>query len=264
MFLHDAVIPFHPKDSLTIDLCCRQLKNILGIKRIFLISWENPNISGTEFINENSLNLVPYNYIKSIWEKPERTIWNTGWIYQQLLKLAANTYISDLSDNYLICDSDIFFVNNPYKNIENSILPYSKNYLHTVHKVNVNSYRYIYKDLLKENPKSGFSFINHHMIFNKQKIIELQNTIENLQQKKWDYSIVDLLNFEHSFTNNKSFSEYDLYGNWIFSRYPNEIKEIILKVKDIDYIPTEHELNNCNHHDIISSQAWVRCSSNIL
>jgi hypothetical protein len=258
MVLHDVVIPFHAKDTSTISLCCQQLRNILDVKRIFLISWDNPNIENTEFINENDIDLVSYQYIKNIWENPERTVWNTGWIYQQLLKLSVSKYISDISNNFLVCDSDIFFTRNPYKNINDNVFPFCKTSINVDHK----PYIYIYKDLMKENPIAGFSFINHHMIFNKFKLNELHDHIEKHNNKRWDYAIVDLLNFEHSFPATKTFSEYDLYGNWMLSHYPDISEEIKIKFQELDEIPTT--LSNSTDVDIMSCQGWRRCSNDLL
>ena len=91
MILHDAIVPFHPKDRPTVEMCCSYLRNNMGIQRIFLITSENPNISNTHFINENTLtDIISLNEIKSRWESNYPKFSNrSGWIYQQILKLGA-------------------------------------------------------------------------------------------------------------------------------------------------------------------------------
>lgn len=254
MILNDAILPYHEKDRPTIEKCCNSLRDILNIKRIFLISKENPNIPNTNFIPEgNFTNIVDLNFIKDIWNNSgSQYAYRAGWIYQQLLKLSVDEIIKDLSMDFLVCDSDIIFLNNPYNKIKKNIFPYAKAYSGEYHE----PYRLNYNRLMKEETTSGFSFINHHMILNKKYLKKLKKLIEEKNNKQWDLSIIECLDL-NSFSD---FSEYDLYGNWMFKYNKKNIVEIELKIKDINYIPSEQDILNFKNSgiDILSSQAWAR------
>lgn len=254
MILTDCIIPFHEKDKDTIKYCCKSLFEILNIKRIFLIGKKDLNIKNTFYINEDSLkNIVNLKYITSLWEKKNNSFKNrSGWIYQQILKLSSNEIIQDISEDFLVCDSDIIFLKNPYKDINNFLFPYQQAYTKEYHK----PYRLNYEILMKEKPESGISFINHHMVFNKKYLNNLKKFIENKNNIRWDLAILNSLDY-NCFSN---FSEYDLYGNWIFKYEKEKMINIKLNIKDINNIATNEQIlkyKNKNY-DILSAQAWRR------
>lgn len=254
MIIKDAVIPFHVKDAPILKYGCDSLKYIMDIKNIYIIGNENPNIDGTIFINEKEIpNLISLYEIKSIWNsKNKKVAHRAGWLYQQFLKLAAPEYISNLNNNFLISDSDIVFVNNPYQSCYETVFPYAKAYTNEYH----SPYREQYFKLLKEDCTAGFSFINHQMVFNKKYLKELKNQIENMYQKNWYTSVMDTLNYdEHS-----NFSEYDLYGNWMVKYHTELCSEISINIVDYYRIPSSDDLMECKQKNIhiVSSQAWQR------
>ena len=254
MILKDVVIPFHPKDKATVELCCESLRNVMNVDRIFLLTSINPEIQNTTFINENEIpNLISLNEIQSRWKRTDSQFADrAGWIYQQLLKLGASQIIPDISSDFLISDSDVIFLNNPYVDVETGKFPYAEAYTGEYNE----SYRKNYQRLMKEPTESGFSFINHNMVFNKNNITDLKNFIEDKNNERWDLSIINALDF-HSFSD---FSEYDLYGNWMFKYKQNETQRINITIKDIRTIPNNNEINiakSQNYH-ILSSQAYNR------
>jgi hypothetical protein len=254
MILSDAVIPFHPKDRETVQMCCNSLRNVMGVSRIFLITSENPNIENTVFVNEKEItSIVSLNEIRTKWETTGSRFANrAGWIYQQLLKLGASQLIPDLSTDFLISDSDIIFLNNPYSHVENGIFPYSKAYSGEYNE----PYRKNYERLLKEPTESGFSFINHNMVFNKNNIQDLKKFIEDKNDERWDHAIISALDF-HSFSD---FSEYDLYGNWMFKYRKDRMQKVDIRIRDIKVVPNDREIQSAKSsgYHILSSQAWNR------
>ena len=255
MILHDAVIPFHPKDRPTVEICCSYLRETMGVRRIFLITSENPNIPNTIVINEQTLtNIISLDDIRKKWEEGGSKFSDrSGWIYQQLLKLGANEWIPDLQSDYLICDSDVMFLNNPYCETEQGKFPYDKAYTGEYHA----PYRSNYHALMKEQTESGFSFINHHMVFNKECVQELKRFIEQKNSMRWDIAILNSLDFDSSASN---FSEYDLYGNWMFKYKKDRLVNVPIRIKDINKVPSSDDLNVFRNEgfDILSSQAWNR------
>lgn len=254
MIIKDVVIPFHVKDAPILKYGCDSLKYIMNVENVYIIGNENPNIEGTVFIHENDIsNLITLEQIKSIWNlKNKKVAHRAGWLYQQFLKLAAPEYISNLHDNFLISDSDIIFVNNPYDICEETNFPYARAYTNEYHA----PYREHYSRLLKEECTAGFSFINHQMICNTKYLKELKNQIENIHNKIWYEAIMDTLNYDES----SNFSEYDLYGNWMIKNQNNVCSNINMSIIDYHYIPTVNDLIECkkNSVHIVSAQAWRR------
>jgi hypothetical protein len=242
--LTDAVVPFHPKDYSTLQLCLNGLKKI-GIERVFLIGSENPNLPGTYFINENEIqNIFPLRHLSYLTSR-------AGWIFQQIIKLGSDLWISDLDQNYLVCDSDIVFISNPYEEIEDCF-PYQEAYTKEYHL----PYRINYKKLMKEEPQAGFSFINHHMVFNKENISTIREHIEKQNKIRWDLAILQSIDFNTW----SGFSEYDLYGNWMFRHKKDQMKRVQMNIVDIERIPQEQDFQMCqqNQIHILSAQAWKR------
>lgn len=245
MKLKDAVVPFHPKDYPTLQLCLNGLKKI-GVERVFLIGSENPNFPGTYFINENELkDVFPLRHLVHMTSR-------AGWIFQQILKLGSDLWISDLNENYLVCDSDIIFIKNPYDQVEEDCFPYNKAYTTEYHL----PYRINYEKLMKEKPQAGFSFINHNMVFNRKIISEIRSHIERKNHKRWDLAILENIDFGSW----SDFSEYDLYGNWMFAHKQDKMKRVKMNIVDIERVPCDQDLKLCDENQIhiLSAQAWKR------
>ena len=253
MILKDAVITFHPKDKPTIELCCDSLRNVVNVDRIFLLSSIDPKIQNTIFINDNEIqNLVSLNEIQSRWEKTgSRITGRAGWIYKQLLNLAASQIIPDISSDFLISDSDIIFLKNPYVDVETGKFPYAKS-MYGVHAPYVENYQ----RLMKETVESGFSFIAHNIVFDKNNITDLKNFIEHQNNERWDLSILNSLDFHQA----SNFAEYDLYGNWMFKHKSIDLREVDMRILDVHVVPDNNLINdtkNLGFH-ILSAQAYNR------
>lgn len=253
MIIDDVIIPFHPKDTPTVKLCCESLKNVIGAKRIILISSQDPKIDGCEFINETSIdNLISLKDIKEVWaQKNQKLMSRSGWLYQQLLKLAVPDLIPDVSEDFLISDSDIVFLKNPYANIPQGVFPYSKAFTGEYHL----PYRKSYERLMKETTVSGFSFINHNMVVNKQTLNSLKKYIQDISKTSWDQAILNCIDFNEA----SCFSEYDLYGNWAFQKM--QCEQVQMNIAQINFVPTFehlHKISQLDYYHIVSSQEWQR------
>lgn len=253
MKIVDVVIPFHPKDLSTVKLCCFSLKNVVHVENIFLVSSINPHIEGTNFIDEKSVNsCMNLQEIFDIWNKKNvKLSARSGWLYQQFIKLSAPEIIKNISENFLVCDSDIFFLRNPYQNISDEVFPYANAFTGEYHI----PYKTAYSRLMNHEPPAGFSFINHNMVFNTNTLSSLKLYIENLHQKRWDHAIMDCISFSEA----SCFSEYDLYGNWAYQHMKHE--KVDMKIAQMNVVPTQQQLEYAKLHfpyHIISSQEWQR------
>ena len=145
-----------------------------------------------------------------------------GWWYQQLLKLGACLQIENLSDPYIVWDSDLIPI------VKWDIYPTIKenNFKFAIlqEKAKNNWVTEQYKESLYSltklkicDPKIG-TFVSHHFIFYHDILKELFQCIENHNKKNWIKSIIDLSNYFFRF------SEYRLVSSFMNNNYKNLLK----------------------------------------
>ncbi len=209
-------------------------KNILHpIEHINVISPKNSEkireiceVKGCNFIDEASI-------------LPKEKAKNSGWIYQQFLKMAYCDFAK--TDYYLVLDSDTI-INQPVAFIENGkqLLEFSDEY-HTPY------FRMLKRLGIFEN--THVSFIAHHMLFNKEIMKDFLKYVEKTFQKAWHELLMDYNSSE------STLSEYEIYSNFILK---NHISKVI-----VDYYYNKgFELQNReNIPDVIEKNSEYRTLS---
>ena len=246
----DVLIVCHEKDFNVLSICVEQIrKNFSKLNNIFILSNKNPNISKTIYISENRY--FPYINIEKIKKfykdnNPD-LLCRSGWIYQQILKLLSFKFIPELTDSYIVIDSDTLFLRDIEFNTEKfyySITDeYHIPYLSTI------------KKLLNIDETIGFSTISHHSIFNKKFLNEMVNSIE----KKFELNLIDCILKCIDTKELSSLSEWDLYANYMITNHPEICEQRQLKWKDINFIPNENKLNEFKlSYDFVSCHSWLR------
>jgi hypothetical protein len=94
------------------------------------------------------------------------------------------------------------------------------------------------------------------MIFNKKKINQLLEYIENrFDGKSFADCILDIVDYNEA----SCFSEWDLYANYMLIKYPEMCNQRQLIWKDIDFIPSNFDLDNFKiDYDFVSCHAYRR------
>ena len=151
-----------------------------------------------------------------------------GWIYQQLLKLGAGSYIPELSDQYLAVDADVVFVRGVSFEIEAARFPYSRSTEYH------EPYRQAFRRLLGYDLPSGHSFVAHHMVFDRLLLAELVQAIEERHDQPWHSAFVDAADCAE----NASISEWELYGGWVLAKHPELAAHSQLHWRDVTVTPT--------------------------
>lgn len=212
----DIVICLGPNDLNIINLMIEYTKNnIIGFRNIYIISYDkNIKINDCIIIDEN---IFPFNknYIKNyIYPNNNLNEDRSGWYFQQLLKLYAIFIIDNILDNILILDADtIFFKKTIF--FENNIPLY--NYSDENHLPYYEHMNKLHPSLKKEDiNKSG---ICHHMILQKNVLIDLINMIENYHNKPFYEVFVENSNPNII----SSASEYEIYFNYMLQYIPNNL-----------------------------------------
>ena len=245
--MFDIVIPVGPNDiKKIINQLIYTKKNIIGYRKIYIIldKLYFNLLSIDKDINLISEDFFPFSIltIESFHGKKSRN----GWYLQQLLKLYAGFIIPDILDKYLVIDADTFFLK-PTSFIDTNKCLY--NYGDEFHIPYFNHMKKLNNNFVKKfNYKSG---ICHHMIFETKILKEIFNIIES-NHNDFFFNVF-LKCVDEDDYNNSGASEYEIYFNYIFNNYVNNIilrKLIFINTNDVN------QLNN-NNVDYISMHHYL-------
>lgn len=212
--IFDIVIPIGKDDIDTIeDQIEYTKKNIIGFRNIYLISYDTSlKIKDCITISEN---IFPFSLetVSKYHGKRDRN----NWYLQQLFKLYAGLFIPNILENYLVIDADTFFLK-PTSFFEDGKTLF--NYGWEYHIPYFNHMSKLHPTLLKiDILKSG---ICHHMMFNTIYIKDLFKTIEKYHFNNglfYDIFLKNVVDYDYS-----GASEYEIYFNFVQSKYPTKIK----------------------------------------
>jgi Family of unknown function (DUF6492) len=164
-----------------------------------------------------------YDDIKNLFNNsPNENSREFGWWYQQLIKLGAYKQIANLSDPYVVWDSDLIplikwniypqYDGEPFKN---AILQKEAR-----SQWNTDQYRNSLFDLTRlpmNDPNEG-TFVTHHFVFYHDVLESLIHHIELISNKSWIHTIMDL---SHKYFR---FSEYRTVAAFMNYKFPYLLK----------------------------------------
>jgi hypothetical protein len=208
--LFDIVIPVGPNDLKVINNMIEHTKkNIIGYRNIYLVSFD-PNIvfKNCFTIDEN---IFPFN--KESIVKIIGITNRLGWYLQQLIKLYSPFVIDGLLNNYLVIDSDTYFLK-PTSFFSNKLPLYNPG-----SEYHIPYFEHMYKLHPSFTRKTNYSGISHHMIFQKNILTELFKLIENYH--KTEFWKAFLLCINKKDINGSGASEYEIYFHYLHLNYKN-------------------------------------------
>lgn len=207
----DVLIPAIEKDLGTlpyvIDAVRKHVKHPIG--SIMIVSPNSQKIKevcrqkGCRFIDESTVLPITKKHIRYRSKKWDRS----GWLYQQLLKLGGDSLGSQKF--YLVMDADTVLIRPHRFRIGGKTVFYCRNW-------SQDEYFKTYKKLLGKRASSPTSFVTHYMLFDKSKLAELKKAIEAKHHTSWYSAIIRNTDKSKQF----AFSEFETYGNFLYSRYP--------------------------------------------
>lgn len=205
----DIIIPVIEKDIDTLVLTIESVRgNILQpITNIYLISPESNKLR--RLAEKMNCKFVLEDTVLPSFSKNKK---RKGWIKQQYLKLNADTV--GKSEHFLIIDADTILIRPQiFINDHKAVL----NVLH--------DYWFCRKQMVKIAlgfPKfHNADFTSHHMLMSKTKLKALKQHLQSLHGKPWQDAL-DSLEIPEG-----SFSEYELYGNFVAQQFPNEVELVL-------------------------------------
>lgn len=250
----DVLIPVHSKDFYSLNLCLDGIQNnILNLNRIFIVSNKNPNIEGVTYISEERYSkYIDYKKIVDNFDNYNPSLtYRSGWIYQQFLKLLSAKVIPELTDSYLVVDSDTIFLR-PISFDSQKFYYCKANEYHVPYENSI-------KKILGVEETIGFSTICHHMFFNKKILNEMVETIEkNFNFDSFFDCILNCIDYNEM----SSISEWDLYSNYTMFNHLNICENRQLIWNDISYVPDKEDLNKLRDtFDFVSCHSYLRKNS---
>ena len=252
----DVVIPCHPKDIVSLELCIAGIKNHgHNIRRIIVVS-KSRMTENAEWFSEDIFPFTKQDIATLVFRhnKEEGIAYflsdknQVNAMYQQLLKLYSPFVIPGISSNVLILDADTIFLKaTKFLNEQNGAyftksIGYLQHYFTHGEK--------LIPGFFKVASCSG---IAHHMLFQKAILKDFFSRIEKAHQMpawKAICTCVDLRDVYRC-----TFSEYELYFNFSLAQtYQVEVRELkwdnISQIEEIKS-PRFHDFNYVSWHSYL-------------
>ncbi len=214
--LIDVVIPTISKDYALLETVTASLEAIADqINAIYIVSSSNAELEkfcalhGYRFIDERQV--LGYGREKISYRVDG--IDRSGWLLQQLLKLAGDTFVEQ--DNYFVIDSDTVLLN-PHQLIDgNNFTFFQSEEWHE-------PYFRTFKKMFGYPTRNTLSFTSHMMIFDRQFLKEMKEELEQKHGHSWDSVYRSMIDQ----TEASCISDYDTYANWVLIHYPERVHQI--------------------------------------
>lgn len=200
------------KDVYTLDYSISSLNNLVDLEiiRVVLIGPGGSNVetyaASKKLAFFDELEVIGFG--PSHYRYPEPKTDRSGWLYQQLLKLAWARMSG--AQAYVIVDADTIFVN-PVQFYVNQTYQ-----LYMVEEWN-EAYSRAVKRLLGYSDPSWLSFVAHMMIFDVSMVLELLRDLEKRHGRPWHEAIASTRDLHPR----SCFSEYQLYSVWAQHKHPH-------------------------------------------
>lgn len=225
----DVVIPAHEKDREVLQHCVRAaLRHLVPVRHVHVVSrvrLARTRDERVRWVPEPTLPTFPSaDEIRGEFAGPPQ---RAGWIYQQLLKLAAPEFIPGLAERFLVLDADVVFLRRVSWDDATGRFPYSRASEHHP------PYEAAYRRLVGEEPPTGQSLVAHHMLFERAFVAELLDAIENFTARPWRSAILEACTGEEA----SMFSEWNLYGWWVLRHRPEASVHRQLHWRDVRTVP---------------------------
>lgn len=230
----DVIIPIIAKDLETLPLCLEGVRHCVEhpIKDIYIVAPDDAAIkefcssNNLKFIHEESvLGFGPKDMGMTITFPDGKTINRSGWLFQQFIKLSGNV---GTCRHYLCIDADHILIH-PHSFLSDD----GKTVFYMSYEEVQPYYDNIHK-LFPDMQLASLSYVDHKMLFDKQRLATLHQQLEKGGEKPWYQVIMD----SYDRSQQSGFSEFELYGNYT----PSEEKVLrpwlqkMLRAKDFaDY-----------------------------
>ena len=220
----NAVLSIGPDHIEIASLAISSLIKYTNVDKIFAIT-ASKNFDDVKtltdkiiFIDENSL--IPgldLGTLQNFLEKKTGEHSRAGWYFQQFLKMGISLH-PNIGEHYLIWDSDTIMLG-----VVSFFSPIGKVLIKpsTEHHA---AYFNTSDRLIGISKNADYSFISEHFMVTTSYMNELLSLLSPtyIDDCEWCWNIMN--NIEQSDLSGSGFSEYELYGNFIYEKYPDSFE----------------------------------------
>ncbi len=200
----DVIIPLVEKDLAVLPLCLQGVRACVTntVARIYVVASKRSEAIRS-FCMENNLNFVAEEEVLGFGPREidykVNGINRSGWLFQQLLKLAGNI---GSCEHYLVIDADHILIQpHTFLTSDNRVVFYQSREYHK-------PYYDTMQQLCGEVRMGALSYVAHKMLFSKEELEHLKKRIETHTGQPWIQAILNTANPEEM----SCFSEYETYG----------------------------------------------------
>jgi hypothetical protein len=205
-------------------MAVRQIEKFCEYRKLYLITdkknfynFKSLNIRELVLVDEETVILhAGFLEIQDYLVRRQAGYRNAGWYFQQFLKMGMSAY-EGIAPHYLIWDSDTIMLQPMRFFTDDGKVLMSQSQEHH------EPYFRAIKILLGNIKLAPFSFITEHMMVNISFMQELLGKIANGSSLTgdWVWRILDSIEFE--FLAHSGFSEFETYGNFVYSYHQDSI-----------------------------------------
>lgn len=217
---YDVAICVGPQHIEIAKVVLNQVKRFFQAKQIYVITnashfekFQSLSLTNLVFVNENELfDQFNFHSISDFLKQKIKKEDRAGWYFQQFLKMEISKIIQ--SDYYIIWDADTI----PLKPID-FFDEYDKVLIQKSEE-NHDPYFETLQNILRITKSVNYSFISEHFMVQTKLMQKMLLKIStNAGDLDWPYYILE--NIAAKDISLSGFSEYETYGNFINSTYPN-------------------------------------------
>jgi hypothetical protein len=248
----DVVIPAHPKDFAVLRHGLRALlRHVSPIRRVLVVAPQqfHARDARVHWIADPPADVLPRPAtIAARWPAGSPGARRGGWLYQQLLKLGATTYIEDLSSTYVVLDADVVFL----RPVLLDLSP-GKRMRYSLSAEHVPEYADAYERLVGQRPPIERSLTAHHMVADRGLMAEMTAELQARAGVPWYDAFVDAVDPSHP----SSACEQSTYGWWVLARHPELAEHRQLHWHDVRAAPSLVERARlAPDFDYVAAHAW--------
>jgi hypothetical protein len=209
----DVVIPLVAKDLRIFPLCLEGIRHCVPhpIKDIYIVAPPQDEViqfcqaNGLVFVDESTVfGFNPKDINLKIKWSDGSVRDRSGWFFQQLLKLSGRV---GTCRYYLCIDADHVLIHPHVFLTENSKTVFYLTYEY--HQPIIDHLHRFLPELQLDN----LSYVDHKMLFDKEQLKVLQETISKRWGKPWLDAAIE--SYDRSLATPSAFSEFEIYGNFV-------------------------------------------------
>lgn len=247
----DIVIPAHPKDFPVLRHGLRALlRHVSPIRRIVVIAPQpfearDPRV---RWVADPPVDVLPSpKAIAARWAPDSAAAGRAGWLYQQLVKLGAASYVEDLTETFVVVDADVVFLRPVAFD-----LSAGKRNRYSLSAEHVPPYADAYERLVGRRPPTDRSLTAHHMVIDRGLMAELTAELERRTGVPWYDAFLGAVD-----PSQPAACEQSTYGWWVLDRHPELAEHRQLQWHDVRAAPSLFERARlAPDFDFVAAHAW--------